>query len=212
MGTESFTVAYVPGVTVSKWSRIWAERIPDVALQCEGVAEAEQLAVLRENRAQMCFVRLPVDREGVNVIPLYTEAAVVVVPKEHPVALFDQVTVADLADEPRLPVGAITEALVRVAAGLGVVVVPQSIARLHSRRDLVYRPVTDHPPTQIGLAWLVEHTSEHIEQFIGIVRGRTANSSRAAPVAKPAKAAGASPAARQAHRGRARPKRGRNRR
>lgn len=206
MGAKGFTVAYVPGVTVSKWARIWAERVPAVPLQLHGVTEAEQTAVLHTDRAQMCFIRLPLDREGLNIIPLYTELAVLVVPKEHPAALFDAVTMADLAGESQVPDGPITESLPSVAAGLGVVVVPQSIARLHSRRDLVYRPITDHPPTQIGLAWPVEHTSEHIEQFIGIVRGRTANSSRASgPVKAPN-------ATLKVQRGPARSKRGRPRR
>lgn len=193
MGAESFTVAYVPGVTLSKWTRIWAERVPGVPLQLLSTTEPEQTAVLHEGRAQMCFVRLPVDRDGLNVIPLYTEVAVVVAPKEHPVALFDEVTLDDLAAEPRIPEVAgqtVADALALVAAGLGIIIVPQSIARLHSRRDLIYRTVSDHPPTQIGLAWLAEHTSEHIEEFIGIVRGRTVNSSRANPPAKSSGAAG----------------------
>jgi hypothetical protein len=35
-------------------------------------------------------------------------------------------------------------------------------------------------PTEIALAWLVDNPNELIEEFIGIVRGRTANSSRTA--------------------------------
>ena len=37
------------------------------------------------------------------------------------------------------------EAIELVAAGVGVLVVPQSLARLHHRRDLAYRPLTDAP-------------------------------------------------------------------
>jgi hypothetical protein len=59
-------------------------------------------------------------------------------------------------------------------------IVPLSVARTHSRRDLIHRPVTDLDPTEIALAWLVDNPNELIEEFIGIVRGRTANSSRTA--------------------------------
>ncbi len=59
-------------------------------------------------------------------------------------------------------------------------IVPLSVARTHSRRDLIHRPVTDAEPTTIALAWLVDNPNELIEEFIGIVRGRTANSSRTA--------------------------------
>ena len=47
----------------------------------------------------MCLVRLPVDRDGLHLIPLYDEQPVVVVAKEHPVAAYDEIDVADLADE-----------------------------------------------------------------------------------------------------------------
>jgi hypothetical protein len=91
--------------------------------------------------------------------------------------------------------------------------VPQSVARSHSRRDLVYRPVTDAEPTTIALAWLVDNPNELIEEFIGIVRGRTANSSRtaatrpAAPEKKPAAAAKKQTPARSVRRIGARPPR-----
>lgn len=186
---ESFTIAYVPGVTLSKWARIWAERVPEVPLRLLGVTEPEQTAVLHEGRAQMSFVRLPVDRGGLSVIPLYTELPVVVAPKEHAVALFEEVAMNDLAGEQlhEAATESVQETLELVAAGVGLVIVPQSLARLHSRRDLVYRPVTDHDPTQIGLAWVAERSTEHIEEFIGIVRGRTVNSSRSATETQPAK-------------------------
>jgi hypothetical protein len=45
---------------------------------------------------------------------------------------------------------------------------------------VVYRPVTDAEPTTIALAWRIDNPNELIEEFVGIVRGRTANSSRTA--------------------------------
>jgi hypothetical protein len=53
-----------------------------------------------------------------------------------------------------------------------------SIARLHHRKDVTYRVVTDLPPTTVGLAWLVENDDPWVQRFIGIVRGRTERSSR----------------------------------
>jgi hypothetical protein len=40
------------------------------------------------------------------------------------------------------------------------------------------RPVTDAPVTEIALAWLTDRTTPDVDEFIGIVRGRTAASSR----------------------------------
>ena len=149
--------------------------------------EREQAAVLWSDLADVAFVRLPVQRDGLNVIPLYSETAVVVVPKEHPTAAFDAVTLADLAGETRQDShlagdsDSLRDAVELVAAGVGVLVVPQSLARLHARKDLTYRPVTDAPATQIALAWPAERTTELVEEFVGVVRGRTAQSSRGTP-------------------------------
>jgi len=72
-----------------------------------------------------------------------------------------------------------------VGAGTGYAVVPHSIARLHQRRDVVAVPITDAEPTRIALAWLNDprpartaDDQHRIDTFIGIVRGRTVNSSR----------------------------------
>lgn len=164
-------------MTLTKWRRIWGERYPRNTLEVVEVGEPEQRAVLDDDRVDVCFVRLPVDRTGLHVIPLYEEVAVVIARKDHPISLFDTVTSQDLVDEaviePDHP-----DAIDLVAGGAGVLLVPQSIARTHSRRDLVHRPVSDAEPTTIGLAWPVDHPAELVDDFIGVVRGRTVNSSR----------------------------------
>lgn len=174
-------VGFVPGVTVSKWSRIWAERFPDVPLDVVGLRADDQQAALREHRVDMAFVRLPFDRDGMSAIPLYREVPVVVTPKEHLAAAFDQLTLADLADEQlhnATDIDAIGDTIELVAAGVGVVIVPQSIARLHARRDLVYRTVSNAPDTEIVLAWPSDRTTDLVEEFIGVVRGRSERSTR----------------------------------
>ncbi|QIS21664.1 LysR family substrate-binding domain-containing protein [Nocardia terpenica] len=174
-------VGYVPGVTVSKWAGIWGERFPESPLELVAVPQAEQEAALREGRVDMCFVRLPIDREGLHAIPLWHELPVVVVPKDHPISLFDEVSQADLADErmqDATDIDAMATTVELVAAVGGAAIMPHSLARLHHRRDLTYRTVTDAPDTQISLAWPISDESPAIEEFIGVVRGRTAQSSR----------------------------------
>ena len=192
-----FRLAYVPGVTPTKWVRIWAERLPDVPLTLVPVSAADAPDQLRGRRADVGLVRLPIDRTGLSAIPLYTEIPVVVAPKDHVVAAVDEVSIADLADEiiqhplddvlvwervPGLPAAdrpaTTADAIELVAAGVGLLVVPQSLARLHHRKDLVYRTVSDGPESRIALSWPEDETTELVEEFIGIVRGRTVNSSR----------------------------------
>ncbi|WP_406836529.1 LysR family substrate-binding domain-containing protein [Streptomyces sp. AHU1] len=201
----SFRLAYVPGVTPSKWVRIWNERLPDVPLVLVPVSAAEAYDVLRRGDADAGFVRLPVDGTDLSAIPLYTETTVVVVPKDHIVAAVEQVSGEDLAEDivlhplddpldwerlpgrPALERPAVTaDAVELVAAGIGVVIVPQSLARLHHRKDLTYRTVTDAPESRVALAWPEERTTDMVEDFIGIVRGRTVNSTRGRSQTPPA--------------------------
>ena len=44
----------------------------------------------------MCFVRLPIDREGLHAIPLYEERIVAWVSKEHAISAVDEVTLANV--------------------------------------------------------------------------------------------------------------------
>jgi DNA-binding transcriptional LysR family regulator len=197
-------------VTPTKWVRTWNERLPRVRLELIPVTAAEAADVVRAGGADAGLVRLPIDRTGLSAIPLYTETTVVVVPKDHVVTAAEEVIVADLADdfilhplddtlgwdelpgEPAFERPATTAAAIElVAAGAGLLVVPQSLARLHHRKDLTYRPVSDAPESQIALTWSESETTGLMEQFIGIVRGRSVNSTRGAtppaPKAKDAK-------------------------
>jgi len=70
------------------------------------------------------------------------------------------------------------DAVVLVAAGVGVLVVPQSLARLHHRKDVVHRPLDGAPHAPVALAWVADRDDDLVEEMVGIVRGRTVNSSR----------------------------------
>ncbi|TCC24530.1 LysR family transcriptional regulator [Kribbella speibonae] len=221
-----FRLGYVPGVTPAKWVRIWTERLPRVPLELVQVSAAEAPDLVRRAEVDAVLLRLPIDRIGLHAIPLYVEQTVVVVPKDHLMTAAEEVTVDDLADELMLypqddvldwdrPPGRLIDdrpartgdAIELVAMGTGLLVVPQSLARLHHRKDLTYRPLTGVPESQVALSWPEDETSELVEHFIGIVRGRTANSTRGPATPKRQK----KPAA-QASRQPARPKKPRRRR
>lgn len=190
----TFRVGFVTGATPDKWARIWRERMPRISLALIPVAEEEQEAGLREGSLSAVLARLPVDRTDLHCIPLYDEVPVVVAGHEHLITAVDEVTLDDLSEEqlvrphrsgwtpavPQLPWPAMSEgdAIETVAAGTGVVIVPTSVARLHQRRDVASRPVIDLPPTSVGLTWLIDNEDPLVQTFIGIVRGRSARSSR----------------------------------
>jgi DNA-binding transcriptional LysR family regulator len=221
----------VPGVMPDRWARTWAQRHPGTALELVPVEDSDQLAVLRSGTVQMAFVRDVGEHDGLHLIPLYAELGVVVLPRDHPWAEATELALADLSEEHLLqdpaevpgwaeiaaevndgtrldlPTMTTRQAVEVVASGTGVVVVPMSVARLHHRRDVVAVPVVDLPQHPVGLAWPrgQEESDPRIEDFIGIVRGRTARSSRG----KSEPATDASPARKQRDRAAPRPGRGR---
>lgn len=197
MNAPSLTLGYVPGGTPAKWARVWAERHPEVPLELRAVSAADAAGQVRAGSVDVALLRLPADTSGLAVIPLYEEMTVAVVPADHLLAAADEITSADLADEPiLLPLDDVVSwagapgvpldhrpettmaATELVAAGLGVLIVPQSLARVHHRRDLTYRPIVDAPKCPVALAVPDGPQSTSVEDFIGIARGRKPGSSR----------------------------------
>ena len=189
----SFRVGFVTGAMPDRWADAWRKRRRE-PIELVPVAEEDQERLLRDGTLDMAIVRLPVDRDGLHLVALYDELPVAVMSTEHLLTLAEEVTTTDLADEQLVipersgwrptahqlawPPMSEREAVETVAAGTGVAVMPMSLARLHHRRDATYRVVTDLPPTGVGLAWLVDRDGELAQAFVGIVRGRTRNSSR----------------------------------
>ncbi|TGD84867.1 LysR family transcriptional regulator [Mycolicibacterium sp. CH28] len=197
MTQPSLTLGYVPGGTPAKWARTWAERHPDVRLTLRAIAAADAAAEVRAGIVDVALLRLPADTSALAVIPLYEETTVAVVPTDHLLAAADEITSADLdgepillplddvvawADAPGTPVDhrpeTTEDAIELVAAGLGALIVPQSLARLYHRKDLTYRPIADAPTCAVALAFPEGPPSALVEEFTGIVRGRKPGSSR----------------------------------
>lgn len=151
------------------------------------------------------------DGEKYHSIRLYEELPVVILPVDHVLTVLDEVPVEELAEEfllqPASDIPAYEEVsrawresagrivpegltdketIELVAAGVGLYIVPMSIARFYHRKDLTYRPVAGLDTYPVHLVWprapKGEPRSEDLEallqDFIGIVRGRTATSER----------------------------------
>lgn len=194
-----FRLGAVPGSTPGKWIRIWRQRFADVTLELVPLSAAAQRDALVAGQVDAAIVRLPIEKDDLHVIALYDEIPVVVVSADSALSAGDELRPVDLAGEvlivpaddvlevgpiegtetPRFDPPETTEdAIATVAAGVGVVIVPMSLARLHHRKDVVYRPFVDGPVAPVGFAWHADRQSPDVDAFIGIIRGRTANSSR----------------------------------
>lgn len=194
--TGPFRLGVIPGATPGKWIDAWQERMPGSPLELVPIDVATQRAAL--DGVDAALVRLPIDADDLHVIALYDEIAVVVCGAESHLTAADELTAADLAGEvllvPQDAVWALDvpgtvaaafaapatteDAIETVAAGVGIVIVPMSLARLHQRKDAAHRPLRGGPTSTVALAWHADRTTPHVDAFVGIVRGRTANSSR----------------------------------
>lgn len=175
--------------------------MPRTPLALVPLEVAGQRAALQTASVDAALVRLPLDREGLHVIPLYDEIPVVVCAADSHLLAADELSLYDLAGEVVVtpadsvidievpgavaaafePPATTGEAIATVAAGVGVVIVPMSLARLHHRKDADYRPLREGPVSRVALAWSQDADGDAatmIETFVGIVRGRTAHSSR----------------------------------
>ncbi|WP_311648121.1 LysR substrate-binding domain-containing protein [Rothia mucilaginosa] len=193
------------GSTVSEAPAEGAERAP---IERQEVPENPfaHMSIVRPDREPAST-----DGEKYHSIRLYEELPVVILPVDHVLTVLDEVPVEELAEEfllqPASDIPAYEEVsrawresagrivpeglsdketIELVAAGVGLYIVPMSIARFYHRKDLTYRPVAGLDTYPVHLVWprapKGEPRSEELEallqDFIGIVRGRTATSDR----------------------------------
>ena len=188
----------------------------EVSAEATKHAPIERKDVPENPFAHMSIVRsdrepASADGEKYHSIRLYEELPVVILPVDHVLTVLDEVPVEELAEEfllqPASDIPAYEEVsrawrenagrivpegltdketIELVAAGVGLYIVPMSIARFYHRKDLTYRPVAGLDTYPVHLVWprapKGEPRSEELEallqDFIGIVRGRTATSDR----------------------------------
>ncbi|HEX5400871.1 MAG TPA: LysR substrate-binding domain-containing protein [Pseudonocardiaceae bacterium] len=192
-GADTFTVGFMPGLIVTPAVRAMLARHPELNVEVLRTSFADQTDVLRDGRADVSYVRLPVDQRGLRIRPLLTEPRVAVLPAEHRLAGKGSVEITDLASEHLLQnpdavpewrdiaeelrtgqrgdepvINIVEEKLERVASGRGIAVFPLSTANFYTRKDIVVVPVTDVAPSQVCLAWDSTRRSPLIAEFAGL--------------------------------------------
>ena len=202
--TNQFAVGYVPGVMPGKWFRRWEDRRHKPALSQYPVRADSWREVLTTGGIKACFVRLNWEerdpgldelRQDFRAVALYEELLVVVLDKDHILTVAETLTTAELRAESEPQKKPATDqadmAVELTAAGVGPVILPMSVARLHHRKDVTYRELTDAPTIPVVLVWpqnLSDEDEAAVQQFVGIVRGRSANSGRDTPPSQDKKA------------------------
>jgi DNA-binding transcriptional LysR family regulator len=207
-GGHTFTIGFMPGLIVTPAVRALRLARPDLTVEVIRTTWDDQTDVIHDGRADVSYVRLPIDQRGLQVRPLMAEPRAVVLPTSHRLAGKDAVSVADLtgehllqdpdtvpewrdiATELRAAAGrapgpvfrSVEEKLEHVAAGDGIIIVPLSAATFYTRPDVAHVPVADIGPNQVCLAWDSSRRSRLIEQFAAIAaRTLAAGTPAAAP-------------------------------
>ena len=189
-----FTVAFMPGLIVTGPVRAFGDAHPELTVEVLRTSRADQAAVLHDGRADVSYVRLPVDRHGLQLRTLLREPNVAVLPAGHRLAGKETISLADLADEhllqhpnivpewratatewrgrshvpPLRITHAMEEKLERVAAGRGIVVLPQSAASYYQQPGVFHVRIGDIPPAETCLAWPSSRRSPLIAEFASL--------------------------------------------
>jgi DNA-binding transcriptional LysR family regulator len=194
-----FTIGFMPGLIVTSVVRLMEERFAGLRVDVLRTSWDDQVEMVHDGRVDASFVRLPVPRRGLTVVPLFTEPRLVVLPLDHPLAEQPDVTITDLArfeliQDPdavpewrdaveklrpnaltaggtRLPAArTVEEKLEQVAVGRGIVVLPESTALFYTRPDVVHRYVTDLVDGEVALAFDAHRASPEMEALVEIAQ------------------------------------------
>jgi DNA-binding transcriptional LysR family regulator len=190
-GVATFTVGFMPGITVTAAVRAFTVRHPELTVQVVRTSWDDQVQAVHEGRLDVSFVRLPVDQRGLALRPLFREPRVAVVPAHHRLAGKQAISIADLSAErplqdpdavpewrdlpgrvdaegPHPAYHTVEEKLEHVATSGGVVVLPLSTAAYYTHADVAHVPVEDITPNEVCLAWSAHRRSPLLPEFAEI--------------------------------------------
>lgn len=175
--------------------RRFAEAYPAVETSLAEAATLEELQHdLLDRESDVAFAWLPLVHGELVAEELRSEALLVGLSHEHPLASRAAVTVADLRAVPIVapwedvpfellrpwlgearPAGRrpedpngteLGECLAIAGRGQAVYCVPESVSRFYSRPGLVFRPVSDATPSRIAVAWRRDTPNAAVASFV----------------------------------------------
>jgi DNA-binding transcriptional LysR family regulator len=190
-GNDTFTVGFMPGLIVTGPVRALSAAHPELTVDVVRTGWDDQVEVIRDGRADVSFVRHPVDQSGLKVLPLFSEPRVAVLPVDHRLAGKESFMISDLAEEhllqdpdavpewrdiaqemrarsarrPPPTMRTVEEKLEHVAAGHGIIVLPESTATFYRRPDVTHGTISDIGPNHVSLAWDASRRSRLIHEF-----------------------------------------------
>lgn len=183
-------LVFSTGTEPGKWFRRYRDSHPPESLVTVDADDA--MDVLLAHEADLALTRLPDSRvdDSFHVVQLYEEAPGIAVPKDSVYAeVGEDVTPEDVAEEivnyriaqdGSVDVPALRTALQVVAANVGVAIAPRPLLKVLSKKQVVALGLEDPTVarTVIALVWRRADDGDEIQDFVGVAKGRTRNSSR----------------------------------
>jgi DNA-binding transcriptional LysR family regulator len=176
VGFDASTLA-----ATTRFVREFCEEQPHIELDLRSLSWGDGLAEVSDGTVDVAVVRLPVADPSLQCHVLFEEPRVAVMNRNHPLARRDQITLSELRGEalvlprgthggwtaghwisPRLTDAArtaapdaasIEELIIRVAAGHGVGVMPESVADSLRNAEFAHVPLADAAPSAVALVW-----------------------------------------------------------
>lgn len=182
------TLSFVTGTEPGKWFTRFRERTHHGGLATIDTDDA--LGELISGAADLALTRLPDARisDEFYVVELYREAPGIAFPKDYFLAAAEGAVKAEelegeiinweVPESGEVDAAAVRDALQVVAANVGVVIAPRPLLKVLSRKLVEHRVYAGAVDTAVALVWKKDNDSGAIQDFVGIARGRTANSSR----------------------------------
>ncbi|THA73303.1 LysR family transcriptional regulator [Streptomyces sp. A0642] len=197
------------GILVVAATDTFRARHPNCTVRIHESPLLDPIGPLRDGNHHIQLIELPIDEPDiVNGPVLFSEPRALVVPRGHPFAERDTVSLEDLAHAPlitvsgpppyfidhhyprRTPKGRLIrrgpsttawqEVLALVGAGKGVSPTCARAAQYYSRPDVVYVPFRDAPPVEYGLLWAAANSTPKVHAFVETLV-ETARAQRADP-------------------------------
>ena len=191
---SSAALEIVPRIVVA-----YRKSYPQVTLELLNVQTTTQVTRLFAQTLDIGFVRLPLQHEGLSLTVIHREPFVVIFPKSHPRAKSRSLRVADLSQEnfvaygrrwapgffdsifqlciragfaPRIvqETGEMHTAIALVAAGVGIAVVPRSVALAQSKNIAIKSLPASAIMSEIALATRADNTSALTHSFLKLAR------------------------------------------
>ncbi|MEV0714128.1 LysR family transcriptional regulator [Asanoa sp. NPDC050611] len=141
---------------------LFRSRHPDCAVEIREAQLGEADGWLRDGVVDALLTSYPIAAVPGGV--LISEARMLAVPANHPLATRDRIALADVGPPMAAP-ATFQELLTRVGDGEGVYPVGAHVRRYYARPDVAYVPIVDAPPVRWGLAWTKDGGNARVLAF-----------------------------------------------